>query len=127
LAWLIHKLTSILNLHLLSLSTAARLTLASRSNVDVHHDPSDLALAVASSSDRSKIPRRDFEPTGEAESLVGKIDQKQMGTRVGREKPKSEAVSKAKAKASAAELAERSVRRGAAGSAGQAGSYADIL
>lgn len=50
-----------------------------------------------------------------------------MGTRVGREKPKSEVVSKAKAKASQAELAERSVRRGAQGSQQQAGSYADIL
>jgi pre-mRNA-splicing helicase BRR2 len=79
--------------------------------------------------DRSKIPRRDYEPTGEAESLVGKIDQKSMGTRVHREAPKKDASSSKKSKQSAAEIVERSVRRGAAGagSGPAAGSYADIL
>ncbi|KAI8916143.1 Sec63 Brl domain-containing protein [Gorgonomyces haynaldii] len=34
--------------------------------------------------DRSKLPRRDNEPTGEAESLWGKIDLKKMGDRASR-------------------------------------------
>jgi pre-mRNA-splicing helicase BRR2 len=36
--------------------------------------------------DRSRIPRRDNEPTGEPETLAGRINPKEMGTRVQREK-----------------------------------------
>lgn len=52
-----------------------------------------------------------------------------MGTRVHREAPKKDATSAKKSKQSAAEIVERSVRRGAAGagSGPAAGSYADIL
>lgn len=38
--------------------------------------------------DRSNLPRRDKEPDGAPESLVGRIDPKQMGSRVQREAPK---------------------------------------
>lgn len=35
--------------------------------------------------DKSQLPRRDQEPTGEPETLVGRIDPKAMGSRAGRE------------------------------------------
>ncbi|KDE06013.1 pre-mRNA splicing factor [Microbotryum lychnidis-dioicae p1A1 Lamole] len=40
--------------------------------------------SLVTTADRSNIPRRDNEPTGEAESLVGRINPKDMGSRVAR-------------------------------------------
>ena len=38
--------------------------------------------------DRSALPRRDKEPDGAPTSLAGRIDPKEMGSRVQRERPK---------------------------------------
>lgn len=45
--------------------------------------PSQASLVTTA--DRSTIPRRDNEPTGEAETLVGRIDPKSMGSRAFKE------------------------------------------
>ncbi|KAK4686317.1 pre-mRNA-splicing helicase BRR2, partial [Tremellales sp. Uapishka_1] len=55
--------------------------------------------------------RRDNEPTGIAESLAGRINVKDMGSRVTREAPKDLQKKKAKAQLDAAETVERSIRR----------------
>jgi pre-mRNA-splicing helicase BRR2 len=65
--------------------------------------------AYASVSDRRTLPRRDREPDGAPESLVGRIDPKEMGSRVQREAPKD--LDKKKKKAAALEDAEKSQKR----------------
>ncbi|KDN46281.1 putative ATP dependent RNA helicase [Tilletiaria anomala UBC 951] len=80
--------------------------------------------------DRSLIGRRENEPTGEAESLRGRIDPKAMGSRAGRETIKD--LDKKKGKAAAAQRAQE---QGAGLSKGKkqssaalgTGHYADIL
>ncbi|KZO96269.1 Sec63-domain-containing protein [Calocera viscosa TUFC12733] len=74
--------------------------------------------------DRSALPRRDREPDGAPESLVGRIDPRQMGSRAFREAPKG---LEKKKKRAAEEAGERTVpkRRAAAGTGGFG--YADII
>lgn len=62
-----------------------------------------------SCSDRSALPRRDREPDGAPESLVGRIDPKEMGSRIQREAPKD--MDKKKKKAAQADDPGRSQRR----------------
>ncbi|WVQ83790.1 hypothetical protein IAT38_005934 [Cryptococcus sp. DSM 104549] len=59
--------------------------------------------------DRSVV--RNDEPTGTAETLVGRINLKDMGSRVTREAPKDLDKRKAKAKLTSADEVERSIRR----------------
>lgn len=59
--------------------------------------------------DRSALPRRDREPDGAPESLVGRIDPKEMGSRIQREAPKD--MEKKKKKAAQADDGSRSQRR----------------
>ncbi|CEL57890.1 pre-mRNA-splicing helicase BRR2 [Rhizoctonia solani AG-1 IB] len=59
--------------------------------------------------DRSALPRRDREPDGAPETLVGRIDPKQMGDRVQRETPKD--LEKKKKKAAAQDGTEKSAKR----------------
>lgn len=80
------------------------------------------------STDRSALPRRDQEPTGEPESLVGRINPKDMGSRVQRESVKD--LDKKKAKISPQDATDRQRKKAAAAStSGAAGgyAYADIL
>jgi pre-mRNA-splicing helicase BRR2 len=58
------------------------------------------AIASLVITDRSQVPRRDKEPDGAPESLVGRINPKEMGSRVQREAPKD--VDKKRKKAQAA-------------------------
>ncbi|KDN49983.1 hypothetical protein RSAG8_01319, partial [Rhizoctonia solani AG-8 WAC10335] len=58
--------------------------------------------------DRSALPRRDREPDGAPETLVGRIDPKQMGDRVQRETPKD--LEKKKKKAAAQDGTEKATR-----------------
>lgn len=44
-----------------------------------------MQASLVTTADRSTIPRRDNEPTGEAETLVGRIDPKTMGSRAFKE------------------------------------------
>ncbi|KAF8761911.1 Sec63 protein [Rhizoctonia solani] len=72
--------------------------------------------------DRSALPRRDREPDGAPETLVGRIDPKQMGDRVQRETPKD--LEKKKKKAAAQDGTEKAAKRkGPATGFG----YADII
>lgn len=73
--------------------------------------------------DRSVLPRRDKEPDGAPESLVGRIDPKQMGSRVQRQLPKD--IDKKKKAVGKQENVERPARRKAAESAGFG--YTDII
>ncbi|KAF9442122.1 hypothetical protein P691DRAFT_790014, partial [Macrolepiota fuliginosa MF-IS2] len=72
--------------------------------------------------DRSALPRRDKEPDGAPTSLVGRIDPREMGSRVVRQAPKD--VDKKKKKAAEAhEHSEKQVRRKAEAGFG----YTDII
>ncbi|KDQ16775.1 hypothetical protein BOTBODRAFT_106485 [Botryobasidium botryosum FD-172 SS1] len=62
--------------------------------------------------DRSVLPRRDKEPDGAPETLVGRIDPRQMGSRITREAPKD--LEKKKKKAATQDGAERAQKRRAA-------------
>ncbi|KAG8734294.1 DEIH-box ATPase [Ceratobasidium sp. 414] len=73
--------------------------------------------------DRSALPRRDREPDGAPESLVGRIDPKQMGSRVQREAPKD--LEKKKKKAAAQDGAEKTAKRKGGVTSGFG--YADII
>ncbi|KAG8766567.1 DEIH-box ATPase [Ceratobasidium sp. 428] len=73
--------------------------------------------------DRSALPRRDREPDGAPESLVGRIDPKQMGSRVQREAPKD--LEKKKKKAAAQDGAEKAAKR--KGGATSGFGYTDII
>ncbi len=80
--------------------------------------------------DRSLYDRIVGEPTGEASSLVGRIDPKAMGSRAGKETIKD--LEKKKAKAEAAAAAQREsqtagARSGKRSGAEGLGQYADIL
>lgn len=72
--------------------------------------------------DRSALPRRDKEPDGTPETLVGKIDPKQMGSRAQRQVPKD--LEKKKKKAVERDAAEKPKRK-AAEAAGFG--YTDII
>lgn len=61
--------------------------------------------------DRSGLPRRDQEPTGEPETLWGKIDPKAFGSRAEREVPKDIAEKKKKAAERSEEQQERRRRK----------------
>jgi pre-mRNA-splicing helicase BRR2 len=74
--------------------------------------------------DRSAIPRRDKEPDGAPESLVGRIDPREMGSRARRDAPKD--VDKKKKRA-AEENTEKAPKRRAAAAATTGFGYADIL
>lgn len=73
--------------------------------------------------DKSGLPRRDKEPDGAPESLVGRIDPKEMGSRVQRHAPKDLAKKKKKA-AETQDGVERARKKAA--EAGGFG-YADII
>lgn len=74
--------------------------------------------------DRSALPRRDKEPDGAPESLVGRIDPKEMGSRVQRQVPKD--LDKKKKKLDRADAAgDRPTKRRPAESAGFG--YTDII
>lgn len=74
--------------------------------------------------DKSQLPRRDREPDGAPESLVGRIDPKQMGSRVHRQVPKD--IEKKKKKATEThDNSDRPARRKAAEAAGFG--YTDII
>ncbi|CAO1613320.1 unnamed protein product [Jaminaea pallidilutea] len=75
--------------------------------------------------DRRLIERRDNEAKGEAETLRGRIDPKEMGSRVQREQIKD--LDKKKAKADAEEK-QKQTKRSVQGGAGPSGSnYVDVL
>lgn len=74
--------------------------------------------------DRSALPRRDKEPDGAPTSLAGRIDPREMGSRVQREAPKDLDKKKKKAADAKQEGAEKASRRRAA----DAGfGYTDII
>ncbi|KAH8119267.1 Sec63-domain-containing protein [Phellopilus nigrolimitatus] len=73
--------------------------------------------------DKSGLPRRDREPDGAPESLVGRIDPRQMGSRVQRQLPKD--LEKKKKKAAERTEGERPARRKAEAAAGFG--YTDII
>lgn len=75
--------------------------------------------------DRSALPRRDKEPDGAPTSLAGRIDPKEMGSRVQREVPKDLEKKKKKAVESKQEGAERLPKRKAADTVGFG--YTDII
>lgn len=74
--------------------------------------------------DRSALPRRDKEPDGAPESLVGRIDPREMGSRVQRQVPK-DLDKKKKRAVDKQEGAEKPARRKAAEAAGFG--YTDII
>ncbi|WWC58973.1 uncharacterized protein I303_101518 [Kwoniella dejecticola CBS 10117] len=74
--------------------------------------------------DRSVL--RSDEPTGVAESLVGRINPKEMGSRVIREAPKDLEKKKAKSKLTSADEVEKSIRRAQEKSTARFGA-ADVL
>lgn len=90
--------------------------------------PSNGEVVIVRSSadilDRSVL--RSDEPTGAPESLVGRINVKDMGSRVTREAPKDVEKRKAKAKVQAADEVERSIRKAQEKSTARFGA-ADIL
>jgi pre-mRNA-splicing helicase BRR2 len=65
------------------------------------------AIASLVITDRSQVPRRDKEPDGAPESLVGRINPKEMGSRVQREAPKDVDKKRKKAQAAREKLNER--------------------
>lgn len=73
--------------------------------------------------DRRLIERRDNEPTGEAESLRGRIDPKEMGSRVQREQIKD--LDKKRAKAQAEEKSRKLIKRNAGTTTH--GNHSDVL
>ncbi len=75
------------------------------------------------SADRSVLPRRDKEPDGAPTSLVGRIDPREMGSRVQREVPKD--LEKKKKKAVDRQEGEKVPKRRAAETAGFG--YTDII
>ncbi len=74
--------------------------------------------------DRSALPRRDKEPDGAPTSLVGRIDPREMGSRVQREAPKDLDKKKKKA-AEKQDAAERPAKRKAADVTGFG--YTDVI
>ncbi|OZJ03702.1 hypothetical protein BZG36_03306 [Bifiguratus adelaidae] len=76
--------------------------------------------------DRSSLPRRDQEPTGEAETLWGRIDPKEFGSRAVRETIKDKDTKKQKA-ARSEEAIERKRRRAEEASANRAYGYSSVL
>jgi hypothetical protein len=60
--------------------------------------------------DRKHLPRRDQEPTGEPETLHGRIDPREFGSRAVREAPKDKEQKKKKAE-KAEEIEERKRRK----------------
>ncbi len=88
-------------------------------------------LTPVSTPPTERGPRRDNEPSGAAESLAGRISTKDMGSRVTREAPKD--IEKKRKKAaeenlSAADIAERSIRRAAGQKVDDVGRrYVDIV
>lgn len=84
--------------------------------------------------DRRLIDRRDNEPTGEGETLRGRIDPKSMGSRVQREQVKD--LDKKRTKAEASDQLKQKKKKsatasssssGALGGSGIQGDYADVL
>ncbi|KAI7854305.1 Sec63 Brl domain-containing protein [Circinella umbellata] len=77
--------------------------------------------------DRSGLPRRDQEPTGEPETLWGKIDPKAFGTRAERETPKDIEEKKKKAAERSEELAEKRRRKKEESAISKAYGYSSVL
>ncbi|KAI8064474.1 Sec63 Brl domain-containing protein [Gongronella butleri] len=77
--------------------------------------------------DRSKLPRRDKEPTGEPETLWGKIDPKEFGTRAEREGPKDLEEKKKRAAKRSEDSAERQRKRREESSMNKAYGYSSVL
>ncbi|KAI9311054.1 Sec63 Brl domain-containing protein [Dichotomocladium elegans] len=77
--------------------------------------------------DRSGLPRRDQEPTGEPETLWGKIDPKAFGSRAVRETPKDIEEKKKKAAERSDELAEKRRRKKEESAISKAYGYSSVL
>ncbi|KAI8147636.1 Sec63 Brl domain-containing protein [Fennellomyces sp. T-0311] len=77
--------------------------------------------------DRSGLPRRDQEPTGEPETLWGKIDPKGFGSRAVRETPKDIEEKKKKAAERSEELAEKRRRKKEESAISKAYGYASVM
>ncbi|KAF6753600.1 Sec63 Brl domain-containing protein [Ephemerocybe angulata] len=86
--------------------------------------------AIASlvlTTERGNLPRRDKEPDGAPTSLAGRIDPRDMGSKVLREAPKDMDKKKKKAAAEQDDGGERQARRKAATAAEGGFGYADII
>ncbi|KAI7862372.1 Sec63 Brl domain-containing protein [Spinellus fusiger] len=77
--------------------------------------------------DRKGLPRRDQEPTGEPETLWGRIDTKEFGSRVERETPKDIEEKKKKAAERAEEVAEKRRRKKEESAISKAYGYSSVL
>ncbi|ORX48547.1 Sec63-domain-containing protein [Hesseltinella vesiculosa] len=77
--------------------------------------------------DRSSLPRRDQEPTGEPETLWGKIDPKEFGARAQREGPKDIEEKKKRAAKRAEDSADRQRRKREETSLDKAYGYSSVL
>lgn len=77
--------------------------------------------------DRSGLARRDQEPTGEPESLYGKIDPKDFGSRAVRETPKDIEEKKKKAAKRSEESAEKRRRKKEESAISKAYGYSSVL
>ncbi|KAI9030984.1 Sec63 Brl domain-containing protein [Phycomyces nitens] len=77
--------------------------------------------------DRKGLPRRDQEPTGEPETLWGRIDPKGFGARVERETPKDIEEKKKKAAERAEESAEKKRRKKEENAISKAYGYSSVL
>lgn len=77
--------------------------------------------------DRSGLPRRDQEPTGEPESLWGKIDPKDFGSRAVRTTPKDLEEKKRRAAERSEEKAERRRRKKEESAISKAYGYSSVL
>ncbi|OCH86010.1 putative RNA helicase [Obba rivulosa] len=77
--------------------------------------------------DRSALPRRDKEPDGAPTSLVGRIDPREMGSRVQRETPKDLEKKKKKAVAEKVDAPEKQIAKRRAAEAATGFGYADII
>ena len=86
--------------------------------------PTHVDLLSEFCADRSALPRRDKEPDGAPESLVGRIDPREMGSRVRREAPKG--LQKKKKRATDEVVGERLPKRKTGGAAAGFG-YQDVL
>ncbi|EMD34630.1 hypothetical protein CERSUDRAFT_116803 [Gelatoporia subvermispora B] len=77
--------------------------------------------------DRSALPRRDKEPDGAPTSLVGRIDPREMGSRVQRETPKDLEKKKKKAATDRVDAPEKQLAKRRAAEAATGFGYTDII
>ncbi|PWN88119.1 putative ATP dependent RNA helicase, partial [Acaromyces ingoldii] len=83
--------------------------------------------SLVTQTDRRFVQRNENEPTGEGESLAGRIDVKQMGSRAGREQIKDLDKKKKKAEADEWHRIKKKAAPAAATTASNGRQYADIL